>query len=72
VALNCTITKVNENTIAVRDIMPEAMEEKIAVAAETLSGDASPGKMRLSYLGNVSAAASATPAYNAGIPQALN
>ena len=71
-ALNWTITKANENTMPVRAIMPEAMEEKIAVAAETLKAEDSPGKIRASCSGKISAAAIATPAYSAGIPQALN
>jgi len=62
VALNCTITKVNEKTIAVRPSMPEAIDEYIAIATARLAGCASPGKMRLSMRGNISPAATAAAA----------
>jgi len=71
-ALNCSITKVNEKTTLVRAIMPEAIAESIAVADAMLIAETSPGRTRPSSRGTVSPAASAAPAYNAGIPQALS
>jgi hypothetical protein len=55
VALNCTIRKVSENTIPVSASMPEATEEQIAIAADTLMEDTRSGRKRFSKRGKVSA-----------------
>src|SRR5689334_14974458 len=69
VALNCTITKASENTIAVREIMPDAMAEPIASAAPELIGEETPGSNAVSSRGKVNPPTKASTVYTIGIPQ---
>jgi hypothetical protein len=53
------MTNVSEKTMAVSAIMPDAMDEYIAVAADALMSDIKCGKKRVSSLGSARPAAMA-------------
>src|SRR5690349_21698348 len=69
VALNWTITNASEKTIAVREIMPDAIEEPMARAAAALITEDFPGSSSVSIRGNARPPMKAMSEYNNGMPQ---
>ena len=69
VALNCTITNASEKTIAVSEIMPDAIEEPMAKAAPELTDDETPGSKCVSIRGNAKPPMKAISEYSMGMPQ---